>query len=69
MDVYILFHINKLNEDDSKLIGVYSSKEDAQKAKRRLKTLQGFKNSPNSFVIDKYELNKDSWTDGFITVK
>ncbi len=69
MNVYVLFHINKLNEDDSKLLGVYSSKENAQKAKKRMKTLPGFKDSPNSFLIDKYELNKDNWTDGFITVK
>lgn len=52
-----------------KLLCVYSSKENAQKAKKRMKTLPGFKDSPNSFLIDKYELNKDNWTDGFITVK
>lgn len=69
MNVYILFHINKLNEEDSKLVGVYSSNEKAQKAKKKMKTLPGFKDSPNSFIIDRYELNKEYWIDGFITVK
>jgi hypothetical protein len=58
-----------LNDDDSKLIGVYSSRENAQKAKKRIKILPGFNDSPNSFVIDKYELDKDNWTEGFIKVE
>ena len=68
-NVYILFHINKLNDEDSKIVEVYSSKVNAQKAKKKMKTLPGFKDSPNSFILDKYELDKEYWTDGFITVK
>jgi homoserine kinase type II len=68
-NVYILFHINKLNDEDSKIVGVYSSKENAQKAKKKMKTLPGFKDSPNSFILDRYELDKEYWSDGFITVK
>ena len=69
MEVFILYYINELNEDDFKLIGVYSSKENAEKAKQRTKLLPGFINSPDSFLIDKHKLDEDHWTEGFVTVK
>ena len=69
MEVFLLYHINELNEDDCKLIGVYSSKEKAEKAKQKSLLLPGFLNSPNSFLIDKYNLDEDHWQEGFVTVK
>lgn len=64
--VYILQHINPTN-DDAKLIGVYAAMEDAEEAIKRICTQPGFKESPDSFVIDRYEIGQDHWKEGFIT--
>lgn len=82
-EVYILHHVN-MSEDldggeDVKLIGVYSSQFLAEKAVERLKDQQGFRdnfkivdpekdNEESGFFIDKYILDEDQWTEGFITV-
>ncbi len=69
-DVYLLWHVHELGdrEDDSKLIGVYRTEADARSAVGRLRVQPGFHNFPDGFKIDKYELNKDHWTEGFVTV-
>lgn len=53
--------------DETKLIGIYSSKENAEKTIDHYKTLPGFKDYPVScFHVDKYEIDKDQWIEGFI---
>jgi hypothetical protein len=69
VEVFLLYHINELNDEDSKLIGVYSSQENAEKARQKTMALPGFINSPNSFLIDKCKLDEDHWQEGFVTVK
>jgi len=69
--VYILQHSYEVGEygqfDEIKMIGVYSSRESAEKTIARYKMLSGFKDYPIScFYISKYEIDKDHWTDGFI---
>jgi homoserine kinase type II len=65
--VYILWHSYEDDEhEDSKLIGVYSSQELAESAKRNVINQPGFNTYPNGFVIDKYEMNQDNWTEGFV---
>ncbi len=64
--VFVLLHENK--NDDVKLIGVYSTKEQAQKARIRLTTKLGFKEFPEGFSVDEYPINKDHWVEGFISV-
>ncbi|SEJ50049.1 hypothetical protein SAMN05660742_1098 [Propionispira arboris] len=69
--VYILQHSYEVGEDgqfdEIKMIGVYSSRESAEKTIVRYKMLSGFKDYPIScFYISKYEIDKDHWTDGFI---
>jgi hypothetical protein len=67
--VFILWHVHRFeDEEDAKLIGVYSSKTQAQVAKKRMVLLPGFAEHPRSFVIDKYEIGKDHWAEGFVTV-
>ena len=69
MEVYVLWHEYETEEfEDSKMIGVYSTRERAQEAIERLKTQPGFIDYPDGFVIDPYTLDKDEWTEGFITV-
>jgi hypothetical protein len=70
MDVFLLWHIHELSngEEDAKLIGTYSSLEKAEQAKQRALVLPGFQDVPEGFVIDKYILDRDDWTEGYIAI-
>jgi hypothetical protein len=69
--VYLLWHVNhiKLDNDDYKLIGVYSTRASALRAKKRTAKLPGFRKAPRGFHISPYEIDKDHWEEGFITVR
>lgn len=68
--VFILHHSYELGEcDETKLIGAYSTKEQAELAITRLKSENGFKYKPDAFEISEYELDQDNWTGGFATMK
>jgi len=62
--VFLLWHTNPETED-VKLIGVYSSNEDATRAMERLKDKPGFTSSPSGFEISEYQIGRDGWTEGF----
>lgn len=79
--VFIVQHLNVLpdGQEDVKLIGAYRSREAAHAAVERLKQQPGFCDHPHlvdppscageaGFYMDEYELNKDHWIEGFITV-
>ncbi|MFK7900988.1 MAG: hypothetical protein AB8B61_09550 [Cyclobacteriaceae bacterium] len=67
--VFILQHSYDLDGcDETKLIGVYSTKHEAENAVHRLREQEGFKRTIEGFEIDEYEINKDHWTEGFITL-
>ncbi|WP_158797337.1 hypothetical protein [Pedobacter sp. L105] len=70
--VYLLWHTHSdealLDGEDIKLIGVYTSKENAEEAQSRTGQLQGFKDHLEGFEISCNELDKDEWTSGFATV-
>jgi len=66
-EVYVLQHENPKNED-VKFIGVYSSRPAAQAAIRRLSKQPGFSKAIKGFHIDAYEVDKDHWTEGYVTV-
>ena len=67
--VYVVQHVHIINDDeeDVKMIGVYSNEQLAQEAVARLRSQPGFCDVPDGFHIDRYELNKDHWTEGFVT--
>jgi hypothetical protein len=69
--VYLLHHVREMNpnEEDSKLIGVYSSRRKAEEAQSRSSRLPGFRKYPDGFIIDRHILNEDGWTSGFVTMK
>jgi homoserine kinase type II len=54
--------------DDEKLIGVYESQDAAQAAVERLRVQPGFRDTPEGFQIHRYEINRDHWTEGYVTV-
>lgn len=64
--VYILHHSYEMEgQEQTKLIGVYTSAGEAEAAVARLKNQPGFKDRPDDFIYEAYELNKDHWTEGF----
>jgi hypothetical protein len=69
-EVYVLHHSHDLEseETDIKLIGVYSTKEKAKRAISKLSVQPGFKDTREGFNIDRYEIDKEHWEEGFITV-
>ena len=67
--VFLLWHVHTLPEgDDEKLIGVYRAESDAISARLRLSSKPGFSQNLDGFLIEAYELNKDHWTEGYVTV-
>ena len=69
MKVYVLEHVYELDEcEEIKRIGVYTSTDDAEQARDRSSLLPGFCNHPDGFHISEYEVGRDHWTNGFVTV-
>ena len=79
--VFVIQHLHliKGEEEDVKLLGVYSSHDEAVAAVERFRQLPGFKDIPNmanpslpgpaeGFYIDEFELNQDCWSEGYVTV-
>lgn len=65
--VHVLQHVRTDSQhgEDVKLIGVYRSDAEARDAVERLKTLPGFRDCADGFQVDRYELDKDHWVEGF----
>ena len=79
--VFVVHHVHELpgGVEDVKLIGVYRTLSAARAAVDRLATQPGFSKYPNTvergetgesqgFYIDEYGLDKDHWTEGFVTM-
>ena len=68
--VYVLQHVHSLEGDaeDVKFIGVYSSRENAEAAIKRLSQAPGFSDAQAGFHIDEYQLDKDQWVEGYSTL-
>ncbi len=67
---FLVQHVHDLSSDDAyvKIVGIYSSKEKAESTVERYRSLPGFKNYPKGFNISEYEIDKDYWEEGFVTV-
>jgi hypothetical protein len=78
--VFVLHHLHILpsGEEDVKLIGAYRSVETAHSAVERLRIQPGFSDHPRivdplegddvqGFQIDEYPLDKDHWSEGYLT--
>jgi hypothetical protein len=64
---WLLWHIEDRDEEteDSKLVGAYSSQEEANAAIARLKDKPGFAEQPDGWFMEEYRLNEDHWTGGY----
>ena len=65
--VYLLWHVrgDDAFAEDAKLIGVYSSADKAEAARRRAAERPGFSDQPDGFHVDPYRVDQDHWTSGF----
>lgn len=68
--VYLLWYVraDDQSEEDAKLIGVYRSRDSADAAMSRAKGQPGFRDHPEGFEVSAYPLDKDHWTEGFVTI-
>lgn len=80
--VYVVQHLHVIlpqEEEDVKLIGVYTTREAAELAVGRLSQQPGFRDHPKivdfekdvdqqGFHIDMYPLDLDHWAEGYIAV-
>ena len=67
--VYYLYHIlyEDTDDEEAKIIGIYSSYKKAELAMERMKNKPGFINFPDNFQIIEDVLNRDGWVDGFVS--
>ena len=79
--VFMVQHSHRLSpdEDDVKMVGIYESRDAALASVKRLATQPGFCDFPKvidfdkddddqGFHVEEYELGRDHWPDGFVTV-
>lgn len=69
MLMFVLHHVRDPDGDaDAKLLGLYSTRVDAERAVQRFLARPGFADHPDGFVIDQYTVDEDKWVDGFFSV-
>jgi hypothetical protein len=70
VDVFVVQHVHELpgGEESVKFIGVYSSEAQAQAAVQRLTPQPGFAETAAGFHVDRYPLDQDHWTEGFVVI-
>ena len=68
-EVFVVQHVARegYDNEDIKFIGVYSTEKAAQGAIHRLTPQPGFADYPDGFHIDRYELDRDHWVEGFVS--
>ncbi len=66
MTVYLVQHVRDPDGDeDVKVIGIFSTRDGAQRAVDRTVKLPGFRDHPDGFNIDEYTVDADHWQAGF----
>lgn len=68
--VYLVQHVHRMvdGSEDVKVIGVFRTRASARDATRTLRKEPGFRSAPRGFNIDRYEMGKICWREGFATV-
>ena len=66
--VYVVHHFNKYDAD-IKSIGEFPSQAKAEAVVAKYKNFKGFKDTPDGFSVDAYELDKMYWAEGYYSVK
>ncbi|MFE3547006.1 hypothetical protein ACFXK0_28930 [Nocardia sp. NPDC059177] len=68
--IYVVDHWYELEdgEDVVRTIGLYSSESKASEAVERVKKLPGFCSRPDDFCVNRFEVGKENWAEGFIAM-
>ena len=67
--VFVVHHSYERDDiENTCFIGVYATRKSAESAVERLRGQPGFRGYPECFTIEAYELDKDHWTEGFVTL-
>ena len=72
--IYMLDHTHEFDDghDDTKLIGVFSTREKAEAALERVRDQPGFRSHPEGFFIGECEIDpapdRLGWAEGYVTV-
>lgn len=56
-----------LDEEEWRILGIYSRRESAEAHLERARKLPGFCDEPDCFTISPLEIDEDLWTDGYFT--
>ena len=65
--VFLVWHNHTPEDDDNaKLLGVFSSREKAEERVVRARLKPGFADFPDDFIIAENVVDKDEWTSGFV---
>ena len=71
--VYLLQHMYEYDSGDgemleaTKVLGIFSTEDEGKKAIEFYRPLPGFKDhSAECFYLDRFEINRKSWDDGFV---
>lgn len=80
--VYVVWHTHLVEDaardsnedvgnlcDDSKVLGIFTSRHAAELRIVRAQKAAGFSDAPSGFTIDEYRLDKDYWEDGYASVQ
>lgn len=65
--VFIVHHSHEVEGgvDETKLIGVFSTRATAEAAIERLREQPGFRDLPDHFIVEEYTLDEVQWSGGF----
>jgi hypothetical protein len=63
MEVFLLHHVHEFDDghEDVKLIGVFSSREEAEAALAGVRDQPGFRDLPTGFEMSSHQLDRASW--------
>lgn len=66
--VFLVQHARERDEEEEvKIIGIYSSLSAANDAVMKLALQDGFRDYPDGFHVDPYVVDQTCWEEGFVT--
>ena len=60
---------DEVGETDDKLCGVFSTLDGAEAARNQLLQVEGFRDYPDSFLIDEVTVDQVHWDTGFVSLR
>jgi len=68
--VFAVWHEQPIDEDHdlSRLIGLFSTEKDALRYQASAQSRKGFSLNADHFILSETPIDKDSWTEGFVTM-